>query len=261
MSNYEQITFANIEKYRSFETIAKMDEKIYEYIEVLRNDEQPESVIEVLRFLGRSSLRVIGVSFAKYQTIAESIGMSKRTVIRAVNKLAGYGMIERIPTVKKWTGFGKSRKKSVNIIVVNSSLSPEAVTANNVENDKQNKVEKSENAAEPVNYNHYTITSSNTYCIAIRTPYKRFKDAVKQFVGKDSQRLVSRLYGVFRGQTKELRKAYEDDELIDVAIQAIRETFHATKRKKLRNIAGYFNGILSNMLDRMGSELMANLFA
>src|SRR5699024_6165302 len=120
-TTYETIDLAQLKQYETFETIADMDAKVYEYIEVLRNNEQPESVIEVLLFLGRSSLRVTGVSFAKYQTIADSVGKSYRTVVRAMNTLADYGMIERIPTVKKW--IGKSRKKSVNIIVISSSLS------------------------------------------------------------------------------------------------------------------------------------------
>ncbi|GAB3800214.1 helix-turn-helix domain-containing protein [Virgibacillus kimchii] len=73
-----------------------MDAKIYEYIDVLRQDEQPESVVEVLLYLGRSSLRIKGVSFAKNQTIADGIGMSVSTVKRVLKALREYGMIESI---------------------------------------------------------------------------------------------------------------------------------------------------------------------
>lgn len=82
-----RLSFKNIEQYRTFKTTAQMDTKVYEYIETLRADEVAKSVIEVLRFFGRSSLRVTGISFAKYQTIADSIGISKRTVIRAAKVL------------------------------------------------------------------------------------------------------------------------------------------------------------------------------
>ncbi|MGP4077299.1 helix-turn-helix domain-containing protein [Halobacillus sp. K22] len=101
-------------EYATFTSKNEMDEKIYDYIARLQADEQPDSVIEVLRFFGRSSLRLLGVSFAKYQTIAENVGVSKRTVIRVVKKLEEYGFIDKLPTVKKWRG--NSRKKSVNVI-------------------------------------------------------------------------------------------------------------------------------------------------
>ncbi|WP_226036729.1 hypothetical protein [Aquibacillus saliphilus] len=97
---------------------------------------------------------------------------------------------------------------------------------------------------------------SNTYS---STPYNRFKTAVMQFIGNDNHRAqstVSKLYGVYLGQTKALRKAYEDDELMNVAIRAIYTTFNATKTKKIRNIPGYFNGVFDSYLDDMYDELM-----
>lgn len=265
-SNYEVLTFENLEKYRSFETISEMDEVIYTYIERLRADELPESVIEVLRFFGRSSLRITGVSFAKYLTIAEAVGKSRSTVIRAINTLEEYGMIKRIATVKKWKG--RSRKKSVNIIVIQPSLQSVKLqdeTSTEGEETNEDKSEEAENVSEPVSYNHSVINYVNTYSNkSYNRPYDRFKSAVTTFIGNGNQSLVSKLYGVYRGQTKELRKAYKDEEeseLMDVAIKAIYATFNASKTKNIRNIAGYFNGVLSQLLDDMASNVMAELFA
>lgn len=116
--NYLTIDLSKLSGQATFSKKTEMDEQIYKYIEQLRSNESPESVIDILLFLGRSSLRILGVSFAKYQTIADAIGKSKRTVIRAINKLEEAGMIERIPTLRKWLNSrgGKSRKRSVNII-------------------------------------------------------------------------------------------------------------------------------------------------
>ncbi|GGH72791.1 hypothetical protein GCM10010978_10010 [Compostibacillus humi] len=154
-TKYEVLTFENLKKYRSFENISDMDEAIYAYIERLRADEVPESAIEVLRFLGRSSLRITGVSFAKYETIGKAIGKSRSTVIRAINTLAEYGMIDRIATVKKWRG--RSRKKSVNIIVINPTMQqvePQNETAMEYEENRMDKPSYEENAVEPVFSNH-----------------------------------------------------------------------------------------------------------
>jgi len=265
-ANYEILTFENLEKYRSFETISEMDEVIYTYIERLRADELPESVIEVLRFLGRSSLRITGVSFASYKTIADAIGKSVSTVKRAIKVLKEYGIIVCIPTTKSWNG--KSRRKSVNVIVIQSDIpcmNPQDDTAGGVEETNKDKSEEAENVSEPVSYNHSVINYVNTYSNkSYNRPYDRFKSAVTTFIGNGNQSLVSKLYGVYRGQTKELRKAYKDEEeseLMDVAIKAIYTTFNASKTKNIRNIAGYFNGVLSQLLDDMASNIMAELFA
>lgn len=90
------------------------------------------------------------------------------------------------------------------------------------------------------------------------TPYKTFRQAVQTFIGEDSQPTVSRLYGVYLANTKPLRltEYYSTEgqgELISAAIQAIQETFKATKRKRIRNLAGYFNGVLSNKLDELST--------
>src|SRR5699024_8397747 len=201
-------------------------------------------------FLGRSSLRITGVSFAKYQTIADSIGISKRTVIRAMNKLADFGMIDRMPTVKKW-------RRSVNIVRILTDLSPQGDTAGISDKTNTGMQGTGENEKEPIIINHFKdFNSINTY----GTPYNRFKSAVKQFVGAGDKSIIYRLYGVYLAQTKDLCKAYEDTELIDVAIQGIYATFNASKSKTIRNIVVYYNGVISKMYDAMGSELMAELF-
>ncbi|SFK12148.1 hypothetical protein SAMN04487936_107198 [Halobacillus dabanensis] len=146
------IDLTKLSEYATFEKQTKMDEQIYEYIQVLRNDEAPESTIEVLLFFGRSSLRVLGVSFAKYQTIGEALNLSKSTVIRAINRLDNYGMIERLPTLKKW-GIGGSRKKSVNVIRI-LSMKPQVETIEVTEEVNEGKGSGNEIIPEPSYTNH-----------------------------------------------------------------------------------------------------------
>lgn len=247
--NYEKLSMENLQQYRTFDGKKELNTAVYKHIDVLRNDEQPASVIEVLLFLGRSSLRIKGVSFAKYQTIADSIGISKRTVIRAIKSLETYGIIEKIATVKKW-------RRSVNIIRIMSDMSPQNVTSVEEPEVNEDKAYNVEIENEPRYYKHLNKDlNTYTYANAVDTPYKRFKLAVTTFIGDGNNDLVYRLYGVHLAQTKALRKAYEDSELIDVAIRAIHTTFNASKTKTIRNIAGYFNGVYSKLLDDMMSEL------
>ncbi|WP_077624958.1 helix-turn-helix domain-containing protein [Sediminibacillus massiliensis] len=144
---YLKLSFEVLHEYQTFSTKAEMDSTIYSYINHLRSIEAPESTIEVLRFFGRSSLRVLGVSFAKYQTIADCIGVSKRTVIRAVNRLEEAGMIERIATVKKW-------RRSVNVIQILPSMSIQGVTSTEQPEGNEDKSLNEESKKEPSLLNH-----------------------------------------------------------------------------------------------------------
>ncbi|UOQ48141.1 hypothetical protein MUN88_19170 [Gracilibacillus caseinilyticus] len=260
MLSYLTINLSELQPLATFETTAEMDDVIYSYIEQLRTNDEPTSVVDTLLFLGRSSLRITGVSFAKYETIATAINKSKRTVIRCMNVLAGYGMIEKLPTVKTWRG--KSRKKSVNIIRILPQLTPQNDTTTKAEEVTPPNEIESENTPQPIHYKQFINNSINTYLTSRHiSPYVAFKEAVTTFIGEDNQPLVSRLFGVYLGQTKPLRLTeYYSTEgqpaLISAAVQAIRETFKATKRKNIRNIAGYFSGVLSNKLDELMSEAM-----
>ncbi|MFC4387761.1 helix-turn-helix domain-containing protein [Gracilibacillus marinus] len=260
--HYHTINLSELQPLATFKTTADMDEVIYSYIDILRQHNEPESVIDTLLFLGRSSLRITGISFAKYQTIADNIGKSKRTIIRIMNVLEGYGIIEKLPTTKLWRG--KSRKKSVNIIRI-LPMSPQLVTADNAEEVTPHNEIESENTSQPIHYKQFINNSINTYLTSRSvTPYTAFKDAITTYIGNDNQSTVSRLYGVYLGNTKPLRKTeyYSGQgqaELMAAAITAVHETFKATKQKNIRNLAGYFNGVLSNKLDELMAEAMAVL--
>lgn len=115
-----ELTPDNLRELSEFDSVQEMDKTIYKYIERLEADECAKSVIEVLRYLGRSSLMYPGVSWKKQDTIVKEVGVSLSTVNRALNTLEEYGMIRKIPTQSKWKTKqgGRSRRKNVNVIVI-----------------------------------------------------------------------------------------------------------------------------------------------
>jgi hypothetical protein len=47
-----------------------------------------------------------------------------------------------------------------------------------------------------------------------------------------------------------LRTEYNDKATVEaIGLQALKTAIFATKRKKIRNLAGYYNGVLDRMLD------------
>lgn len=63
--------------------------------------------------------------------------------------------------------------------------------------------------------------------------------------------LVDKLYGVFVAQTYYIKEFYHQEQLLHIGLSAIITSFQATKRKRISNLAGYFNGTISNMLDQL----------
>lgn len=215
---------------------------------------------DVLIMLAQYSVKYSGVAHLKADTIAKHIGKSKRTVQRCIRKLEQLNVIERKSFLRKISG-----GHGANIYVF---MSPSVISEVSPREDRpeptQDKEQGNISANEPIS----SISTKDIVINVLDAPstshkpaYKRFRDVVITFVGDRSQRLIYRLYGVYLAQTKALRKAYDDMELIDVAIRGLHATMHASKHKDIRNIAGYYNGVLSNMLDDMGSRLMAELWA
>lgn len=104
------------------------------------------------------------------------------------------------------------------------------------------------------------IIYNNTY--ASTSFYGRFKAFIQSTIGKDSQALISRLYGVYKGHSTPLLRlnAFDKEDVEQVGWQALHAAIMATKRKNIRNIAGYYSGVLDRMLDRLYFESMSELY-
>src|SRR5690606_20882465 len=101
------------------------------------------------------------------------------------------------------------------------------------------------------------INYINTY---YKPFYARFKAFIGSTIGKDSQRLVSRLYGVYLSHSAPLLRsnAFDKVDVEQAGYNALHVAIMAMKSKKIRNLAGYYNGVLDKMLDRLYFENMAS---
>ncbi|WP_282062890.1 hypothetical protein [Bacillus pumilus] len=52
-------------------------------------------------------------------------------------------------------------------------------------------------------------------------------------------------------QTSALKSAYDKSLLDEIGLNALRIAFIGVKRKHIRNIVGYYNGILTNLFDNL----------
>jgi hypothetical protein len=234
-----------LKEHATFQQQSEMDNTIYEYIERLRNDEVAESVIEVLLFLGRSSLRVLGVSFAKYDTIGKAVGKSKSTVIRAVRTLKEYGMIDVIPTLKKWQGYGASRKKSVNVILVTpqneTTVTPDEATSDKGQTD--------ESESESLEYKHqdpYILDTAIKNCI----PTPIFEALSPFYEASDIRRLTGIVFRAKAAVHRDIRLEHHAEPFKTVVLDCIRRL----KSEQLRSLDGYLYVSLRKLFRRLQIE-------
>jgi len=249
-----------LSEYQTFENKQQLNESIYQHIK--RNSyELNETDCATLKAIARYAVKFAGVAHLKAATIAELIGKSEKTARRVIAKLSGLGILRKVPTTRKVKG-GKGANIIQILPFVQSSVSNREQAVKHTES----KAEQVEIKNEPSNsIKLLKDFNSNTYHAdksadlqprKVSTSYGQFRDMVNNFV--KNRKLTNRLYGVYLAQIKHLR-AYEPAELLAEGIEAIKVTFFATKRKVIRNLAGYYSGTLKKLLDGLYEVTMVEL--
>ncbi|MEH7119062.1 helix-turn-helix domain-containing protein [Neobacillus vireti] len=226
-------TFENLS---TFESIEQLNETVREYKrqfkEILTNTE-----LALLAILHKYSAKFKGVSFLCKNNIGELIGKSRRTVIRVCQRLEALGIIRQYEMKR-----ASDMQQTSNAIVI---LPLEPVT----QEAREDVTPVRQNPS--LKQNNYLHNTYPTGAVPL-SPYVKFKDFVSYFV--NDPKLTNRLYGVYLAQTHYIRDIFNPSDLLDIGLQAIKTAFQATKRKKVRNIAGYYDGVLDRMYDRLHEE-------
>lgn len=245
----ETLNFDTIKQYQSFNSIEEMDKSV-RYFLYKHKAELSESTYNVLKSIWTHSVKVIGVSFAKYDYIANQVKISRRTVIRAVNKLEEMGIIKRIPTVRA------NKKRGVNIIVVQewvtdgsklsseNDMSPQDVTVPVTTNKTEN---KQSSLCENKKHNNVKETSSGEidHSFLPENIDKEFIAASKPFLS------VSETFKLWNRVLIAYRKTKLDKPLnlvMDTVISAFKQSVFAKKMNRIRStFEGYFYSTLYAM--------------
>ncbi|MCM3786906.1 helix-turn-helix domain-containing protein [Domibacillus indicus] len=196
-------------------------------------------LIRLLDYLRDISRNYPGLSFRSQRKIAADFGVKKPDTIGVwLKKLASLGIVNILPTKRSST-----MQQTVNLVQI--------MPAEPAENEKRGQA-PAENGEHEDNIFSKTSTNinTNTYPAEPLTFYQRFKSFVKN-VNSQDETLASRMYGVYRGQTAALLKsdAYDKEDLENIAMSALHAAVMATKSRRIRNLPGFFNGVISRMID------------
>jgi DNA-binding Lrp family transcriptional regulator len=263
----EKLNYEIIQSYQSFKTIEEMDQAVRGFL-YKHKASLSEGIIKVLKFIWRHSVKILGVSFAKYDTIANGVELSRRTVIRAVNKLEILGMIKKIPTARM------NGKQGVNLLVIQpfqaidqleNNMTPLPVTVPVTPNKTENKQSSlCENKQKPNNVreqenrdlHHENVVpqerSESIQTQQIDTSFlpesvnKDFIQAAKPFLcAVNIYKLWNRVLIVY----KKLKLERQLDDVIGTVIRAFKQTVFKKKMNGIRSsFEGYFFSVLYGML-------------
>lgn len=259
--SFAAINFKEMKEHESFSNIGEMNKSIYDYIEHIRKD-VPQSVIDVLLCLGRSSLRLVGLSFKKQATIANETGYSRKTINKALKILEALGVIDSVRTQTK---AGRPSVKIIRILPFCLERLQQGVTSDQADHFNNDAYLKPIDNFEPIvqeaskNYlkedkkdaiqDHIDLMSVEELgeeFIPSNIVPQAFKVAVKPFFHAYK---VFRLWGIVRNVMNKNRLYTVNNDVMEAILEAFRTTVFMYKAKRLNgSFENYFFGVLRSML-------------
>jgi len=239
--------------YSHFTNTQDMDEAARRHVIEHWNEMNPtdRAVLDMIR---RYSV-IYGAAHLKHDTMANAIGKSNVTVRRAIRKLEKLGIIERIHYIRPvMNGLGANIYTILPFLDQSTLTMP--ATVDEPCDSKDEAVVPETEALSSKSKNIKTNTLTDTYP-AEPTPtpttlFGRMKELLSTTIGDSS--LARQLFGIYRAQSLRMMKFSiheQQGELFEqLAIQALHIAVQATRRKTIRNIAGYFDGVYRKLIDK-----------
>jgi DNA-binding Lrp family transcriptional regulator len=238
------------ETYRNlstFESVDQLNESARSHARQLTG-----TMAVVFDVLSRHSCKYPGVSFLTKTNIGNLVGKSRRTIIRICQRLEELGIIRQYELRRQSDG----QQTSNAIVILPVSRGTEQTIVRNSDEriySSQNVTTKTAETPEfrtvtqAPGENDTPISSSslseNRYIHNTSTsPYVRFKQLIAD------KKVRNKIYGIWLAHTSYLKGAYSDSVLLNVGITAAMTAF---KSPGVKNIVGYYNGVLDRMLDRL----------
>lgn len=242
--------------FSNFKSKEEMDKASNQHVAANRNqlNQTDKAVLDMIR---RYSVKY-GAAHLKHETIAKGIGKSVSTIRRSLKKLESLSIIQNIKFIRKvLSGLG------ANIYSI-LPFYPESEQGemNNRKESAKSHVSKTEGAKsenEPLsNKSLKDLNSINTYTndsySNSQSFYCRFKQTLISMLGEDAGTLTGKLYGIYRAKTLDLLKFEwckgKDEQFEIVALQSLLITLQTSKKKPIRSITGFFNGVYSNLISK-----------
>lgn len=256
-----------LKKLKTFENKQQVNETVRAFLYQYKHELTPTSV-NLLKIISRFAVKIPGVCWAKISTLAELVGKASRTIHRALNQLEELGIIERRKTIRKNGGYGHP------VIII----LPQDVTSD-VISDLSHRQEptKADTSTDeqPKNEPETKIYKTKSLRVNKNNNDKRIDDIPldESFVNKNiPQEFVDQAKIGF--DALEIENLWKRVEIAsrktnyflmnetEVAIEALKETIKAYKRRRIRKtLFGYFYkttvALMNNNIEEYECEMTA----
>lgn len=226
----------------TFKDIEELNKTVRTYKEKY-SEKLTKSAIAILDQLHRYSAKYTGCSFRSKGHIAESLNISRRTVIRACQLLESLGIIKQYEMKRT-----SDMQQTSNSIVIQP-----IVTQDNAETEGE-----CHTKTNPISLKQKSIKERNKPLNSDFVSNKVPKDFVK-FTSNfyDDAKTIEEFYQVISLQTRYLTY-YSEIDRVNLALNAFKQLVRNLKlgRKRIKNVFGYYWGIVNQMLDQEYFELL-----
>ncbi|MDW0110926.1 hypothetical protein [Sporosarcina aquimarina] len=234
--------------YAKFNTKAEMDAAARQHTDIHWNamNKTDRAVLEMIRCYSVKYL----AAHLKHETIEKKLGLSNSTVRRAIRKLELLEIIGRIHYVRPvMSGLG------ANIYVILPVRDQgKTTTGANPKDADENKVSETKSKKEPFFYKSKNlkdlIKTSQPAAEELSTTLFGKMKYLLSFTGDNSK--ARKFFGIHKALSGQMLKfdihKGKEELFEDLAYQAMHITVMATKKKKIRNLPGYFSGVLREVI-------------
>lgn len=244
------MTLLNLKKYAHFTDTKAMDEATRNHIDAHSKalNKTDRAILESIRLHSVSQC----ATKLLVKTIADEIGKSKLTVRRSLSKLVRLNIIDRIATYRP---INVGQGASILLIkpFISQNDTPEMTPREVLENPTVPTIEEAKKEGVSSSFITKGLNPSLHDTYASQTSlYNRFKSILSTTIGDTG--VASKLFGIYKAQSIRMQRFEvhaDKGELFEVlAIQALQITTQATKRKKIKSMTGYYDGVLRELISK-----------
>lgn len=237
----------NYTKLSNFSNLKEFNHTIEQAMLEIKSEFTKSELIALKRLI-RYSAKVSGVCWAKIQTIVaathkDTQGISRSTFERMLKKAESLGLIDVHSTYL-------NNKQKHNVYVFNK-LERVVSKSNTIDVPKVEKLthrktinllETSKNLKET--YSIENVASKVTF-------YENMKNLLKATTG--TTKFASRLFGIYKANTSKMLQfevyKHDTERFEVIGYEALRITIRASKEKDIKNLPGFYSGVLNNLID------------
>ncbi|MBS4171961.1 helix-turn-helix domain-containing protein [Bacillus sp. FJAT-49736] len=244
-------SFHNLATFTDIEEMNKTVRVYRDHIKssISRSDVQAR-LIALLELLKRHSCKQIGVSYMSKNTIAEKLDFSYKTVQRLMKKLEELGMIRQVPMKRK-----KDMLQTANAVQI---IQTKNDVTDKTPPKKYRKCPTIKTTSVSLKQNiinkRKSVSFSHSNFIAHWVP-EQFSKLVNYYY--DKAETIQEFWKVVKQNNTIINhvdgcRAFTDNQLITIGERAFKEFVMKIKAgKKVKNVYGYFNGIVNNLMDKL----------